>query len=118
MQNYLISEAIGDIAGSAYEGRKYRIKDYDKVKELMPDFSPAWYNSGHVYVRQQNYQSALDNFSKSITLTPSFAEAYFNRGLTHIYLKKRDEGISDLSKAGELGLYSSYNVIKRFGGNR
>ena len=93
-------------------------KDYDKVKELMPDFSPAWYNSGHVYVRQQNYQSALDNFSKSITLTPSFAEAYFNRGLTHIYLKKRDEGISDLSKAGELGLYSSYNVIKRFGGNR
>lgn len=93
-------------------------KDYDKVKELMPDFSPAWYNSGHVYVRQQNYQSALDNFSKSIALTPSFAEAYFNRGLTHIYLKKRDEGISDLSKAGELGLYSAYNVIKRFGGGR
>jgi len=93
-------------------------KDYDKVKELMPDFSPAWYNSGHVYVRQQNYQSALDNFSKSIALTPSFAEAYFNRGLTHIYLKKKDEGISDLSKAGELGLYSAYNVIKRFGGNR
>lgn len=93
-------------------------KDYDKVKELMPDFSPAWYNSGHVYVRQQNYQSALDNFSKAIALTPSFAEAYFNRGLTHIYLKKKDEGISDLSKAGELGLYSSYNVIKRFGGGR
>ncbi len=93
-------------------------KDYDKVKELMPDFSPAWYNSGHVYVRQQNYQSALDNFSKAITLTPSFAQAYFNRGLTHIYLKKREEGISDLSKAGELGLYSAYNVIKRFGGGR
>ena len=32
MQNYLISEAIGDIAGSAYEGRNYRIKDYDKVE--------------------------------------------------------------------------------------
>ena len=28
MENYLISEAIGDIAGSAYEGRMHRIKDY------------------------------------------------------------------------------------------
>ncbi len=32
MKNYLISEAIGDIAGSAYEGKGNRIKDYDKVK--------------------------------------------------------------------------------------
>jgi len=32
MENYLISEAIGDIAGSAYEGRMHCIKDYDKVK--------------------------------------------------------------------------------------
>lgn len=32
MNNYLISVAIGDIAGSAYEGRTHRIKDYNKVK--------------------------------------------------------------------------------------
>lgn len=32
MKNYLISEAIGDIAGSAYEGKSRRIKGYDKVK--------------------------------------------------------------------------------------
>ena len=32
MNNYLISEVIGDIAGSAYEGRAHRIKDYNKVK--------------------------------------------------------------------------------------
>ena len=32
MKNYLMSAAIGDIAGSAYEGRSHRIKDYDKVK--------------------------------------------------------------------------------------
>jgi len=32
MKNYLISEAIGDIAGSAYEGKSRRIKDYEKVK--------------------------------------------------------------------------------------
>ena len=32
MENYLISEAIGDVAGSAYEGRTHRTKDYNKVK--------------------------------------------------------------------------------------
>ena len=32
MKNYLISTAIGDIAGSVYEGRARRTKDYDKVK--------------------------------------------------------------------------------------
>jgi len=32
MENYLISEAIGDIAGGAYEGRTHRVKDYDRVK--------------------------------------------------------------------------------------
>lgn len=36
MENYLISEAIGDIAGSAYEGRTHRIKDYDKVEMFSP----------------------------------------------------------------------------------
>ena len=32
MKNLLLSAAIGDIAGSAYEGHGHRIKDYDKVK--------------------------------------------------------------------------------------
>ena len=32
MKNLLMSAVIGDIAGSAYERRTHRIKDYDKVK--------------------------------------------------------------------------------------
>lgn len=32
MKNLLMSAAIGDIAGSAYEGRSHRTKDYNKVK--------------------------------------------------------------------------------------
>ena len=32
MKNYLMSAAVGDIAGSAYEGRTHRVKDYGKVK--------------------------------------------------------------------------------------
>lgn len=32
MKNLLLSAAIGDIAGSAYEGRTHRTKDYDAIK--------------------------------------------------------------------------------------
>lgn len=32
MNNNLISEAIGNIAGSAYEGRCHWLQDHDKMK--------------------------------------------------------------------------------------
>jgi hypothetical protein len=34
--------------------------------------------------------------------------------LTHIFLGNNKQGIADLSKAGELGIVSAYNIIKRF----
>ena len=32
MKNLLMAAAVGDIAGSAYEGRAHRTKDYNAVK--------------------------------------------------------------------------------------
>jgi hypothetical protein len=37
-----------------------------------------------------------------------------NRGLTNVFLGNNRQGIQDLSKAGELGIFSAYSVIKRF----
>ena len=42
------------------------------------------------------------------------AEAYYNRGLIHIELNNYQQAYLDLSKAGELGLYSAYSLIKHF----
>jgi tetratricopeptide (TPR) repeat protein len=63
----------------------------------------------------KDYRNALASYTKTISLDKDFAEAYFNRGLTYIYLGENDKGLSDLSKAGELGIYVAYNVMKRFG---
>ncbi len=66
----------------------------------------------------KDYRAALADYDKAIELNPDFAEAYFNRGLTHIFLGNNKQGISDLSKAGELGIVSAYNIIKRFTNTR
>jgi len=88
--------------------------DLDKVIQLAPDFVYAYYNRGNVLCMLKDYRSAIADYDKAILLDPNFAEAYYNRGLTHIFSGNNKKGISDLSKAGELGIVSAYNVIKRF----
>ena len=88
--------------------------DLDRVIQLAPDFVYGYYNRGNVLSMLKDYRAALADYDKAIALNPDFAEAYFNRGLTHIFLGNNKQGISDLSKAGELGIVSAYNIIKRF----
>ena len=90
-------------------------KDLLKVMEIDPNFEFAYYNLGILKCVQKDFEAALQLFNKAIELNPYFSEAYFNRGLTHIYLNEDEKGTMDLSKAGELGLYKAYNVIKRYG---
>ena len=63
---------------------------------------------------QKEYQSAIQHYTKAIEVDNDFAEAWFNRGLTRIFIGETEDGIQDLSKAGELGIYQAYNLITRF----
>lgn len=90
-------------------------KDLERVLELDPKFSFAHYNLGMLRAIQKDYQGAIDHFTEAINANPDFAEAWYNRGLTNIYLENDSTGTLDLSKAGELGIFKAYNVIKRYG---
>ena len=100
----------------------YRLakSDLDKVIALCPDFVYAYFNRGNVLAKLNDYKSAIVNYSKVIEVDDRFAEAYFNRGLARLYIGNVEQGVADLSKAGELGIFQAYNVIKRFiySGNR
>jgi len=39
--------------------------------------------------------------------------AWFNRGLLYLFAENRTAAVSDLSKAGELGIYQAYSIIKQ-----
>ena len=45
---------------------------------------------------------------------PGMGEAYYNRGLVLIFLKDREKGCIDLSRAGELGVAEAYRVISKY----
>ena len=90
------------------------MRDYDKVIELQPNFAFAYYNKANILCTQKDYRTAISNFSKAIECDADFAEAYFNRGLTYIFIGQDTLGLADLSKAGELGIYQSYNLMQRF----
>lgn len=108
-----------DVAAAAGETSQYAsyqlcLADLGKVIDLAPDFSYAWYNRANVFAMLHDYQAAIADYNEVIAMNPTFAEAYYNRGLTRLFLGQNEEGTADLSKAGELGLYGAYNLIKRF----
>jgi tetratricopeptide (TPR) repeat protein len=90
------------------------MRDYDYVIHHLPDFSFAYYNKANMLCIQQDFKAAISYYTQAIAKDSDFAEAYFNRGLTYIYIGDTEKGITDLSKAGELGIYQAYNLISRF----
>ncbi len=102
------------VGGKAEMDFDIMLRDYDYVIRLQPDFAFAYYNKANILCRQKDFDAAIQNYTRAIGCDADFAEAYFNRGLTYIYTDQIDEGIRDLSKAGELGIYQAYNLITRF----
>ena len=90
------------------------IDDLTKALKLSPRNAHLLYDRATIYAAQKDYVHAIDDYTAAIRLNPNFAEAYYNRGLTRIFAGNTAEGLSDLSKAGELGLYDAYSIIKKY----
>lgn len=90
------------------------IADLDTAIKLSPDNAYLYFDRGNLYAANKDYVRAIADYDNAVRLDPKLAEAYYNRGIANINLGKTDLGISDLSKAGELGLYEAYSAIKKF----
>ncbi len=111
-----ILESVGiDSAGRmlAQAELKSVLDDLNKVIELSPDLVYAYFNKGNIYYHQNDYTAAISCYTSAIDIKSDFGEAYYNRGIAYLRLGNLDKGMADLSRAGELGIMSSYNVIKR-----
>ena len=89
--------------------------DIEQAIKLSPANALLYYNKANILFQQRKYTEAISEYGRALSLNSNLAEAYYNRGLAHMRITHRNEAIADLSKAGELGLYSAYSVMKRIG---
>ena len=90
------------------------VNDMNQAKEIVPDLPYVYYNLGNLYCLSSEHIASIENYTKAISLWPYMGDAYFNRGLVLIYLKDKEKGCIDLSRAGELGVEEAYGVIKKY----
>ncbi len=82
------------------------IEKFDQAIKLMPSYTRAYYNRGHVKINQKQYSNAIDDYSKVIDFTPTHARAYYNRGCAKYDLTNYKSAIEDFDTA--IGLNPNY----------
>ena len=87
--------------------------DIDRALDHAPRHPYLLYNRGCLAAQQQDWRQAIDDFTAAIDADNRLAEAYFNRGICRLKAKvEEQQAVADLSKAGELGIYQAYSIIK------
>ena len=95
-------------------GYSAALDDLNRVLQLAPDMAYAWYDIGNIHFMRHDYSRARDAYRHALNIDPHFPDAYYNRGVACILDGQLQLGLSDLSQAGEYGLYQAYNLIKRY----
>lgn len=90
------------------------IEDFERALVTMPGFFGCPYNKGNIYMQMKLYPEAIAAYTRALEMNADCAEAYYNRGIAYILSGNHAAGIPDLSRAGEMGLYKAYNLIKRY----
>ncbi|MCD8289244.1 MAG: tetratricopeptide repeat protein [Prevotella sp.] len=89
------------------------MEDFNRVLTLAPNNAYVYYDRASLHAEQGNIRDAIEDYTTAIRLEPHLAEAYYNRGLLYYSQGDNASATRDLGKAGELGLYDAYSVMKR-----
>lgn len=90
------------------------LQDYNRALDILPQSPYLHYNIGCMMIKLADYAAAINSFGKAIELDSHFPDAYYGRGVAYLLNGQLSEGLSNLSQAGEYGLYSAYNLIKKY----
>ena len=85
----------------------------DTALKLQPEAAYLHYNKGCVWVQMGEQERALSAFNEALKLDPQMPEAYYNRAVVYLLKQENLKAIPDLSKAGELGIFRAYNLLKQ-----
>ena len=83
------------------------------AERLAPTNAYVAYNMGCALASKHSTQAAIDAFTQALQLDERLPEAYYNRALLYVQLNQKEKAYADLSRAGQLGLYKAYALIKQ-----
>lgn len=79
-----------------------RTRAVEQLEQIIRD-DPAnpqpYYFLGSIAYEEQNYEAAVDHFSKTILLSPNFEQAYYDLAGAQISLDKTDDALATLAQA-------------------
>ena len=108
-----VKTRVNDRAARSYDYSD-ALADMEEAVALSPDLAWMNFNLGNLYCLQSQPVRAIEQYDKAISEYPAMGDAYFNRGLVLIFLRDKEKGCIDLSRAGELGVKDAYSVIGRY----
>jgi len=85
--------------------------DYSKGAELNAEYDH--YARGYSYYLQQDYKSAVTEFSESISLEKNLFAAYNDRGLSYANMGNQDKAIADFTDAIGINSNSAFPYNNR-----
>ena len=88
--------------------------DLQEAISILPDLPYLYFDLGNLQCLSSNLVEAVASYGKAVELYPGMGDAYYNRGLVLVFLKDREKGCIDLSRAGELGVAEAYRVILKY----
>ena len=79
------------------------LKRFNQATIIDPDFAPGYFGKAYIYSIQDNLDSAIENYRKTIELAdPPYSHAYGNLGLALLIKGQSVEGHEMLLKALEI----------------
>lgn len=90
------------------------LKDLEQALSLMPDNAYLLYDMACVYTEMRQTEEAIACYTKALMADHGLTAAYYNRGLLYLKGGRVEEGLRDLSVAGEGGVAKAYGLIKKY----
>ena len=73
--------------------------DLSEAIRLAPEFVPAYFCRGQIYLQQKELDQALSDFNRLVELCPSLPAAYTGRGTVWIERGQEDQAVRDFQEA-------------------
>ena len=86
--------------------------DGELVKISRPFISCIYFNRAEAKYNLDDFQGALDDYSKLLEISPDIPEVFTKRGLVKKALKDINGSYKDLEKAAELGDDEAAKLLK------